>query len=37
MTETQELEKKIAKDSKIIVWLFAGLMVLLAGEIGYLT
>jgi hypothetical protein len=37
MTETQELEKKLAKTTKTTLWLFIALMVLLAGEIGYLT
>jgi hypothetical protein len=37
MTTTQELEKKLAKTTKITFWLFISLMVLLAGQIGYLT
>lgn len=37
MTETQQLEKKLSKTIKITGWLFAGLIALLAGEIGYLT
>lgn len=37
MTEIQKLEKKIAKGSKIVIWLFIGLMTLLAGEFIWLT
>ena len=37
MTEIQKLEKKLARTTKVTFWLFIALMVLLAGEIGYLT
>ena len=37
MTEMQTLEKKLSRTTKIVGWLFAALMVLLVGEIGYLT
>lgn len=33
MTQSQQLEKKIARSAKIVQWLFIGLMVILAGEI----
>jgi hypothetical protein len=36
-TETQELEKKLSRTTKIVGWLFAALMVLLLGEILVLT
>jgi hypothetical protein len=37
MTEMQTLEKKLSRTTKIVGWLFAALMVLLAGQVGYLA
>lgn len=34
ITESKELERKIAKDAKIIKWLFIALLVMLAASIA---